>query len=194
MKYIISGTNRRGSRSRQLAGLIQGLYKEQGEDVGIIDLAELPFQELTGEQYGGAGLSIKWADAIAKINSSDGLIFVVPEYNGSLPGALKYFMDHWKYPDSYEFRPVCFVGLGAGPFSGIRPIEHLQHVMGYRNAYQFPIRVFVTNVHKNLVDGVIQDATVQQLLKDQVTGFQKFVKALESQNLDAKSVIAARMK
>jgi NAD(P)H-dependent FMN reductase len=25
------------------------------------------------------------------------LIFVVPEYNGSMPGILKYFIDHWKF-------------------------------------------------------------------------------------------------
>lgn len=194
MKHIISGTNRRGSRTRQLVTLIQNLYKEQGEEVGIIDLAELPFQELTGEQYGGNGLSSRWIEAINKINLSEGLIFVVPEYNGSLPGALKYFMDHWKYPDSYEYRPVCFVGLGAGPFSGIRPVEHLQHIMGYRNAFQFPIRVFVTTVAKNFVDGVIQDPMLMQLLKDQVTGFQKYVKALESQGLDANAMNARRVK
>jgi NAD(P)H-dependent FMN reductase len=193
MKYIIAGTNRRGSRTKQLANLIQQLYKEQGEDVGMIDLAELPYQELTGEQY-GVPLPAKWAEAVSKINHSEGLIFVVPEYNGSMPGALKYFMDHWKYPDSYEFRPVCFVGLGAGPFSGLRPIEHLQHVMGYRNAYQFPIRVFVTSVQKNFADGVIQDPATLQLLKNQVIGFQKFVKALESQSLDSKSVMAAKTK
>jgi len=194
MKYIISGTNRRNSRTRGIATIIQKIYKEQGEDVGLIDLAELPFQDLTGEQYGGAGLSSQWVEAIARINSSEGLIFVVPEYNGSLPGALKYFMDHWKYPDSYEYRPVCFVGLGAGPFSGIRPVEHLQHIMGYRNAFQFPIRVFVTNVVKNFVDGAIQDAAVLQLLKDQATGFRKYVAALESQGLDANAANARRPK
>lgn len=193
MKHIIVGTNRRGSNSRKLADVIHGLYKEQGEDVGMIDLALLPFEELTGEQY-GKGLPPKWAAAVNEINHSEGLIFIVPEYNGSMPGALKYFMDHWKYPDSYEYRPVCFIGLGAGALGGIRPVEHLQHVMGYRNAYQFPIRVIVTSVMKTFVDGVIQDPIILQLLKDQVAGFQKYVKALESQGLDANSVNAKKPK
>jgi NAD(P)H-dependent FMN reductase len=192
MKHIIVGTNRRGSRTRQLAEVIHRLYQDQGEEVGIIDLAQLPFEELTGEQYQG-GLTPRWVEAVNEINHSEGLIFVVPEYNGSLPGALKYFMDHWKYPDSYEYRPVCFVGLGAGPFSGIRPIEHLQHIMGYRNAFQFPVRVFLTNVSKNFVNGEVQDPNVMQLLKNQVVGFQKYVKALESQGLDANSINARKV-
>lgn len=187
MKYIISGTNRPQSRSKQVSILIQNLYQEQGEHVEIIDLAELPFQHLTGLQYGSDEISSEWKNAIEKVNGADGLIFVVPEYNGSVPGALKYFMDHWKYPQSFEARPVCFVGLG-GMFGGLRPVEHLQQVMAYRNSYQFPIRVFLMNIFKTLQNGQLQEPISLQLLKDQVVGFQKFVKALKSQNLDANSL------
>lgn len=189
MKYIISGTNRPQSRSKQISILIQGLYQEHGEKVEIIDLSEMPYQHLTGLQYGTDDIAAEWKTAIEKINNSEGLIFVVPEYNGSIPGALKYFMDHWKYPQSYEARPVCFVGLG-GMFGGLRPVEHLQQVMAYRNSYQFPVRVFLMNIFKTLQNGQLQEPVSLQLLKDQVVGFQKFVKALKSQNLDANSLKA----
>ncbi len=188
MKYIISGTNRPNSRTRQVSNLIQKLYAEAGEKVEILDLVDLPFEELTGKHYGGKGLHQTWTEAVAKVTASDGLIFVVPEYNGSLPGALKYFIDHWIFPDSFEARPVCFVGLG-GLFGGLRPIEHLQQVMAYRNSYQFPLRVFLMNIFKTLQDGDITEPVSKQLLKDQVIGFQKFVKALESQEIDANSVL-----
>jgi chromate reductase len=188
VKYIISGTNRPGSRTRQISNLIQKLYAEQGEKVEIIDLLDLPFQELTGHQYGGAGLHLTWEQAVQKINQADGLILVTPEYNGSMPGALKYFIDHWVYPDSFEFRPICFVGLG-GLFGGIRPVEHLQQVMGYRNAFQYPLRIFLMNVFKTLQNGELQDPTAVQLLKNQVVGFQKFVKSLQESGLDANSVL-----
>jgi chromate reductase, NAD(P)H dehydrogenase (quinone) len=188
VKYIISGTNRPKSRTRQVSNLIQKLYAETGEKVEILDLVELPFQELTGEHYSGNGLHQTWSDAVAKVTASDGLIFVVPEYNGSLPGALKYFIDHWVFPDSFEARPVCFVGLG-GLFGGLRPIEHLQQVMAYRNSFQFPLRVFLMNIFKILQDGDIIEPVSKQLLKDQVVGFQKFVKALESQELHANAVL-----
>jgi chromate reductase, NAD(P)H dehydrogenase (quinone) len=188
VKYIISGTNRPNSRTRQVSNLIQKLYAEAGEKVEILDLVELPFQELTGQHYSGKGLHQSWSEAVAKVNASDGLIFVVPEYNGSIPGALKYFIDHWIFPDCFEARPVCFVGLG-GLFGGLRPIEHLQQVMAYRNSFQFPSRVFLMNIFKILQDGDITDPVSKQLLKDQVIGFQKFVKALESQELHANAVL-----
>ncbi len=188
MKYIISGTNRPNSRSRQVSNLIQKLYAENGEKVEILDLIDLPFEHLTGHHYGGKGLHQTWEQAVAKVNAAEGLIFVVPEYNGSLPGALKYFIDHWIFPDSFEARPVCFVGLG-GIFGGLRPIEHLQQIMAYRNAFQHPQRVFLMNIFKTLQDGQIIEPVSAQLLKDQVVGFQKFCKALQSQEIDANSIL-----
>jgi chromate reductase len=193
VKYIISGTNRPQSRTRQISNLIQKIYADLGETVEILDLIELPFGELTGHHYSGAGLHMDWEEAVRKITAADGLIFVVPEYNGSFPGALKYFIDHWKFPDSFEGRPVCFVGLGA-LFGGLRPIEHLQQVMAYRNAFQFPQRIFLMNIFKTLQNGELHDAVALQLLKDQAVGFQKFVKALKTQGLDANSINEKRPK
>jgi hypothetical protein len=71
-------------------------------------------------------------------------------------------------------------------------IEHLQQVMAYRNAFQFPGRVFLMNIFKTLKDGELIDPMAQQLLKEQVIGFQKFVRALEDQKLDANSVLRSR--
>ncbi len=191
MKYVISGTNRPKSRSREVANLIQEIYADNGESVEIIDLAELGLHELDGSQYGGASLPLKLASALEKINQSEGLIIVVPEYNGSMPGALKYFIDHWKYPDSFEHRPVCLVGLG-GLFGGLRPVEHLQGVLGYRNAFIFPIRVFLINVWTILKAGKLSEPVALGLLKDQVLGFQKFVFALGQVGLDANTLNAKR--
>lgn len=191
MKYVIAGTNRPKSRSREVANLIQEIYADNGESVEIIDLAELGLHELDGTQYGGGSLPTKLASAIEKVNQSEGLIIVVPEYNGSMPGALKYFIDHWKYPDSFEHRPVCLVGLG-GLFGGLRPVEHLQGVLGYRNAFIFPIRVFLINVWTILKAGKLSESIALGLLKDQVLGFQKFVFALGQVGLDANSLNAKR--
>ena len=45
----------------------------------------------------------------------------------------------------FEHRAVSFVGLG-GRWEDCDPIEHLQQVFGYRNSFQYPDRVFITNV------------------------------------------------
>lgn len=185
MKIIISGTNRPGSRTLAVCKIIQELYREAGELVEILDLGEIDLPSLNGTQYGSTPAGAI-GEAIAKINQAEGLIVVVPEYNGSMPGALKYFIDHWSYPESFEFRPVAFVGLG-GQFGGLRPVEHLQQVFGYRNAFVFPVRVFIFNVWNQLKDGKLQDSKILDLLKVQCQEFIQFVSALKSHQLDALS-------
>lgn len=170
---------------------MQQLYLDLGEKVEIIDLAELPLNELTGHQYGDKIHEGEIKAAIHKINHSDGVIMVVPEYNGSMPGALKYFIDHWKYPDTFEQRPVCYIGLG-GLFGGLRPVEHLMQVFSYRQAYNFPIRVFLMNIWNTLKDGQLTDAKTLELLKRQASEFQKFTKALGEYKLDANALNASR--
>lgn len=187
MKLILSGTNRQGSRTRQIAGILHGMYAALGEPAEVLDLAELPLQDLSGQTYGRDSLSSALKTSIEKVNSAAGIVFVVPEYNGSYPGALKYFIDHWSYPKSFEARPVAFVGLG-GTFGGLRPVEHLQQVMNYRNAYVFPQRVFLFNVWNQLKEGRIADEGSNRLLRAQTEGFTRFIAGLQSQKLDALSI------
>ncbi|MDX9730586.1 MAG: NADPH-dependent FMN reductase [Bdellovibrionales bacterium] len=189
MKHIIVGTDRVGSNSLKIAEIIQGLYKTQGEDVAIVELGPIMKGLAEGAQYGNVTNPIL-KKATDELEMSDGLIFVVPEYNGSMPGALKYFIDHLRYPEAFEARPVCFVGLG-GMFGGLRPVEHLQQVFGYRNAYMFPERVFIQFVwnHFKKTDanpnGVFQDPLLLSLLERQSRDFSKFVSALKSAGLHA---------
>ncbi len=182
MLYIISGTNRPGSRTRQVCETVLQAYKKYKSDVEILDLEKLPYTELTGANYGGQGLHSKFAEAIAKIDSSEGLVIVTPEYNGSMPGALKYFIDHWSYPKSFEYRPVAFIGLGFR-WGGLRPVEHLQQVFNYRNAFIYPERVFITNIGDALKDGALVDKTVNELIDKQANGFVRFMAGLKSQKL-----------
>lgn len=192
MKYIISGTNRPGSKTLQLAGYVKRLYEAEGESVEIIDLSHVGLEQLAAQASYGDSVPEKMRTAISKINAADGLIVICPEYNGSMPGALKYFIDHWTYPDSYEFRPISLIGLG-GKFGALRPVEHLQGVFGYRNAFIYPERVFVTEVHKAVdASGSVVDARLDELLKIQVKGFRAFTKALSDAGLDANSRLMAK--
>lgn len=187
MKHIIVGTDRAGSNSRKVAELVYGMYQEQGEDIEILDLKDIAKGFAEGSQYGSVTNPILKA-AADKIEKSDGLIMVVPEYNGSMPGALKYFIDHLKYPDAFEHRPVAFIGLG-GMFGGLRPVEHLQQVFGYRNAFMYPDRIFIMNVWNHFKksdanpEGILKDAMILDLLEKQTVGFTAFIKGLKHAGL-----------
>ncbi|WP_413557004.1 NADPH-dependent FMN reductase [Bdellovibrio sp. HCB209] len=190
MKYIIAGTDRPDSKTLKLAYYIQGLYKEQGETVEVIDLKDVKEHLHTGPHYGKEHAGLQ--PYLDKLVASEGLVVICPEYNGSMPGALKYFIDHMKFPETFEYRPVCFIGLGW-MFGGLRPVEHLQQIFGYRNAFIYPERIFITNAPKVLNDnGEPQDETIKKLIVKQITGFRNFVSALSAFKLDANSVIASK--
>lgn len=193
MKYIIAGTDRPDSNTLKIAKYVQSLYLSLGEKVEIIDLRIAKEHLHADLQYGKHSDGMK--PYLDKIVESDGLIVVCPEYNGSMPGVLKYFIDHLKFPESFEYRPVCFVGIGSGAFGGLRPVEHLQQVFGYRNAFIFPERVFVMNAFKVInAENEVTDPLLKELFLRQAQGFQKFSKALGDAKIDANSFIASKKK
>ena len=181
MIHLLVGTNRSGSRSAQVADFIKPFYEQQGVEVKIMDIANVGLEELRNDSYGD-NKPAKVAGAVEELLKSEGIVVICPEYNGSMPGALKYFIDHWKYPDSFEHRPVAFIGLG-GMFGGLRPVEHLQQVFGYRNAFIYPDRVFLTNIFGILKEGKITNEVASDLLLKQAQGFCRFINALKSENL-----------
>lgn len=178
---ILSGTNRLNSRTLIVAKKVKEFYDELNEKSELMDLSLIPIAYGKEQSYSDP-VGAELRQAIEKINSAKGLVIISPEYNGSYPGVLKYFIDHWSYPKSFEYRPVCFIGLG-GRFGGLRPVEHLQQVFGYRNAFMFPQRVFLFNVWDLIKENTLQDEFSLELLKGQSRGFIHFITALGQQDL-----------
>lgn len=182
MMTLLVGTNRPGSNSRKVAAQIEGLYRDLNVPLEVIDLAKLPLDIFLPTAYGEkpAGFA-PFSDAVLR---ADGLHVVTPEYNGSVPGVLKYFIDMLKFPESFEHRPVCFTGVAAGMWGALRPVEQLQAIFGYRNAHVFPERVFIPRVHEQLDgEGRIKDAELLGRLRAQAMGFTGFVERLQGLSL-----------
>jgi NAD(P)H-dependent FMN reductase len=72
------------------------------------------------------------------------------------------------------------VGVSAGIWGALRPVEQLQAIFGYRNAFLFPERVFLPRINDLLDDsGRLQDPELLQRLRNQVEGFVEFVERLQ---------------
>jgi chromate reductase len=182
MISLIVGTNRPGSNSRRLAAQVEAVYAGLQVPLRLIDLAQLPAEIFLPTCYAEKPASFQsWADAIVQ---AAGLIVVTPEYNGSMPGVLKYFIDMLKFPESLCLRPVCFIGLAQGQWGGLRAVEQLQAVFGYRNAFVYPEKVLVPRVQE-LWDAAGQFASTDILarLKSQAVGFVQFVENLQGVRL-----------
>ena len=177
MIEIIVGTNRRGSLSGVLANWLLKKYLEMSVDAQVMSLLDLPPDTFTPDAY--QEKPAKVIEFTDRVLGSNGLVMIIPEYNGSMPGALKLFIDLLPYPESFENRPVCYIGLAAGQFGGLRPVEHAMQVFGYRNAYNFPTRVFLPGSYKTIDPELgITDKEISSRLTAQARGFVKFCNTL----------------
>ena len=174
---IVVGTNRRTGLSHKLCAGIVPMYTELADSLDCLDLRELPLATLAPEAYKTPEPEVR--AVVQRFLRCDGVVFIVPEYNGSYPGALKLLIDMFPYPGGFEHRPCAFIGLASGRFHGLRAVEHLQAVAGYRNAYIYPRRVFIGESHKQFdAEGRFTDAGLETRLREQASGFVAYVRAL----------------
>jgi chromate reductase, NAD(P)H dehydrogenase (quinone) len=176
---IIAGTNRPGSETLRVSKHLAGKYTEAGARVTLLDLNKLPLALFHPEAYEKKPADFEsFSQAVL---DSDGLMVVTPEYNGSFPGVLKFFIDHLKFPESFEKRPVAFLGLAAGMWGALRSVEQLQQIFMYRNAFLFNERVFIPRISSALDEaGAPKDALVRGLIDSQVKNFLTFIGGIKN--------------
>jgi NAD(P)H-dependent FMN reductase len=125
---VITGSTRPGRKSLDVARWAHELAAARGDvQAEIVDLADFDLRHL--DEPAPAALSAdyrhphtrRWSELIA---SFDAYIIVTPEYNHSMPGALKTALDFLF--DEWNDKAVGFVGYGL--HGGVRAIEHLRHV------------------------------------------------------------------
>ncbi len=171
---IISGTNRPNSSALKIAQIVEGHYRAAGIPVSLVSLEELPPEVFLPTSYENKPPAI--VNLQNRILEASGLHIVCPEYNGSFPGVLKYFIDMLKFPESFQDKPVAFVGESAGMFGSLRAVEHLQDIFAYRKAHLFPDRVFIPAIHTKLdAAGRLMDAEIDLRLAKQAAGFREYV-------------------
>jgi len=73
-----------------------------------------------------------WLAFREKLQNSNGVLFITPEYNRSIPGVLKNAIDVGSRPygkSSFNGKPVGIVSNSPGPLGGISAAKHLQNIL-----------------------------------------------------------------
>ena len=174
---IVSGTNRPGSNALKVGHIIEGHYSAATDaPVEVFSLEHLPPEIFHGSAYANKPPAMK--ELQHRVLGARGVHVVTPEYNGSFPGVLKVFIDMLKFPESFDRKPVAFVGEAAGLWGGLRAVEQLQMIFGYRNAHVYPDRVFIPGVNQKIGhDGRLTDPAIDERLATQANGFAAFAAA-----------------
>ena len=125
---VITSTAREGRLGRKIADWYIDQAKNATDKLEFelldIDELDLPlFNEPIPPVYHQYGeLQNKLADIIA---GADGFVFITGEYNYSVPGSLKNFLDYLFA--EWGRRPATFVGYGT--HGGVRAIHHLVNIL-----------------------------------------------------------------
>jgi chromate reductase, NAD(P)H dehydrogenase (quinone) len=126
---IIVGSLRRDSFNRKFAEALTRLAPD-GVVFSWPDIGKLPLYD----QDDDGDPSAATRDLKAAIRAADGVIFVTPEYNRSIPGVLKNALDHASRPygdSAWAGKPAGVIGVSPGAMGTALAQQHLRNVLAY---------------------------------------------------------------
>lgn len=149
---IIIGSTRPGRFAIQPATWLKSVADKRSDaEYELVDLAEinLPLLDEAAppmmKQYSNDHTKA-WSEKVA---SYDAYVIVTPEYNHSVPAALKNAIDYVYY--EWNYKPVSFVSYGSAA-GGARVVEHLRAISAEMKMYDIREQVMLHNYWGDLND------------------------------------------
>ncbi|MCU0441742.1 MAG: NAD(P)H-dependent oxidoreductase [Bacteroidia bacterium] len=178
---IVLGTTRRGRQSVKAADALIAYAKEHTTwELDLLDIAAFPFpvfEERVSKLNNPNPLLVEFSN---RLDAADALIFVVPEYNGSMPGAFKNAFDH--FYKEYRQKPIGLVCVSDGKFGGIQASLQLQALILHVFAFPMPRKWLVPFIDKAIDEnGQVLDEQVLKGLVAFCKDYQWFAEAIYRQ-------------
>src|ERR671935_1020325 len=174
---VVVGSNRRESINAKLAQALARLGCEQAE-FNFVSIGELPLynQDLEGELPPSV-LRFK-----AEIAAADGLLFVTPEHNRSIPALLKNAVDWGARPygqNSWSGKPAAITGASPAALGAALAQVHLRQILGILGVVVAGGEAYIS-FKPGVVDstGNITDESTRGFLKAFIDQFATFVARL----------------
>jgi|AntDeeMetagen681_2_1112603.scaffolds.fasta_scaffold00240_11 NAD(P)H-dependent FMN reductase len=125
---ILVGTAREGRKTIRSARAVEDKFEQSGHEVEFFDLKNKDIPPLGNRTYveDEEPVPEDIEELSRKVDETDCLVIVSPEYNHSIPGVLKNALDYL-YPE-YDDLPFAYVADSAGGFGGVRAISHLHDI------------------------------------------------------------------
>jgi chromate reductase len=172
--YMV-GSLARGSINRKLSRALERLAPPE------LKLREIPIGDLPlysydyDADYPPAGRALK--DAIAAV---DAVLFVTPEYNRSIPGALKNAIDWASRPwgtNSFARKPSAVIGTSPGKIGTAVGQQHLRSILAFCNSPLMNAIEAYIEFTPNLVtdDGEVTNPSTKEFLANYMREFHGFV-------------------
>jgi chromate reductase len=133
---VVIGSLRRESASRKLAGQLKEVAPASFE-WNELAIGDLPLYNADVEVENPA----PWHRFREEIRTSEGVLFIVPEYNRSLPGAVKNAIDVASKPNGQNLwpgKPAFVIAQSSGPLGGLAGSFALKQALAGAGAVPLP--------------------------------------------------------
>jgi azobenzene reductase len=150
---IILGSVRIGRQSHKIADYLEKILAKRGIEADLIDLAKNSLPIFGERSVNLPEFSENIQQVSLRLEQSDALLFITPEYHGSFSGVLKNALDHFWL--EFQKKPIGVITVSAGKMGGINASTQLQHVILSLGAYPLPLKLLIPEVH-HVFDGSFQ--------------------------------------
>jgi chromate reductase, NAD(P)H dehydrogenase (quinone) len=121
-----------------------------------------------------------WLAFREKLQKSNGVLFVTPEYNRSIPGVLKNAIDVASRPygkSSFNGKPTGIISNSPGPLGGVSAAKHLQNILpGISGAILQQPEIYLNGVSDAFDDkGALIKESLKGVLQQYIDTFAAFV-------------------
>ena len=173
---ILVGSLRRDSFNKKVALYLSGLLEEQF-DVKFLNIANLVLynQDLDND----SDSPHEWLAFRQEVKALDAVLFVTPEYNRSMPAALKNALDVASRPheaNSWGGKPGAVVSVTPGKIGGFGASHHLRQTASCLNIYmmQQP-EAYIGGIESAVDADGVTDESVQAFLRKFAGAFADWV-------------------
>jgi len=170
---ILAGSLRKESFSKKLAKAVLDMASE-GFEFRIISLADLPIYNQDFDDHNEV------PDAIAafreEMTKTEGVIFITPEYNRSVPAVLKNALDVGSRPygkSVWDAKPAAVFSNSPGNLSAFGANHHLRQSLVFLNmpAMQQP-EVYLPKAHELFDEnGIFKEGSTKEFLQKAVDAY-----------------------
>lgn len=165
---IVPGSLRKASSSRATARTLAERLKAR-VTCTIADVGTLPLYnaDVTDDPNVAA--------FIGQVEAADGVLFVTPEYNYSVPGVLKNAIDWASRPafaSVFKDKPCFIVSVSGGAMGGVRAQAHLKYILNGMLARVPPAKeIVISQANAKVTDGMLADEETLAFAEVEMSGF-----------------------
>jgi len=180
---VICGSLRKGSFNAALARALPALAPEGMKLITAPTIGAFPLYNADVQDTSGFPAPVE--ELAAAIRAADGVLFVTPEYNWSMPGVLKNAIDWLSRMKDQPFKekPVAIQSASQGPLGGARMQYHWRMSMTFLAAFIFGTpEVFVGSAQNKFAKDTLEltDQPTKDAIKAQLAAFSKYIERVKA--------------